>query len=316
MDSGRLAVIALGGNAIAGPGMDVSVESQTAAVKRASSIIADVLADGWRSVITHGNGPQVGYLSEAFEALPPERPRQPLYIATAMTQAWIGLLLKHSLEEELRRRGLNVLVPVVISRVLVDVSDPSFNNPSKPVGPIYGREEAEELSRRYGWVFKRDPRGGFRRVVPSPRPVSIVDRDLIAEASAESPAVVALGGGGVPVVERPGGVLEPVEAVVDKDLASSLLATQLNADLLVILTDVPGVAVNYGREGERWLRRAAASELKKYLREGHFPPGSMGPKVEAAISFVERTGKPAVIGSLEEARQVLSLQAGTVVMLG
>ncbi|BAN90705.1 carbamate kinase [Aeropyrum camini] len=313
MGGGNLAVIALGGNAIAGPGMDVSVEGQRSAVKRASSIIADTLSSGWQAIITHGNGPQVGYLSEAFEALPPEKPRQPLYIATAMTQAWIGFLLKHSLEEELRARGMEALVPVVISRVLVDAGDPSFKNPSKPVGPIYSREEAEELSRMYGWVFKKDPRGGFRRVVPSPKPLSIVDINLIAKASAESPTVVALGGGGIPVVKGPGGSLAPVEAVVDKDLASSLLATQINADLLAILTDVPGVAVNYGREDVRWLRRVRVHELKRYHSEGHFPPGSMGPKVEAAISFVESTGKPAVIGSLEEARRVLTLEAGTIV---
>ncbi|MFZ8794842.1 MAG: carbamate kinase [Acidilobaceae archaeon] len=307
-----LLVVALGGNAITPRGSSGSPREQWEAVSSASRALASLVEEGFRLVVTHGNGPQVGYLMEAFDLLPPGTPRQTLDLAVAMTQGWIGFLIAHSLERELARRGLRRRVAVVPTRVLVSLEDPEFSNPSKYIGRYYGEEEAVRVSRELGWVMRRDPRGGYRRVVPSPRPLGILEVDVVRSLIDQGYIVVAAGGGGIPVAVV-NGSLEPVEAVVDKDLTSSLLALELNADSLVILTDVPGVAVNYRRPGELWLRRVKVSELKKYYEDGEFPSGSMGPKVLAAINFVERTGRRAHIGLLDEALEVVKGLKGTVV---
>jgi carbamate kinase len=304
-------VVALGGNAILPKGARGDPEEQWRTVKDAARLIAEATR-GLETIITHGNGPQVGYLAEAFESLPPERPRQSLDLAVAMTQGWLGFLIAHSLEEAYRNLGIERRVAAIITRVEVDPEDPAFKEPSKPIGSYYSREEAERLSKLYGWVFKQDPRGGYRRVVPSPRPVRVLEAQVIGSLARMGYTVVAVGGGGIPVVRR-GNVFEPVEAVVDKDLASSVLARQVDADQLVILTDVPGVAVNYGKPGQRWLRRLTVSEARRLLERGEFPPGSMGPKVQAAVEFVEATCRGAVIGSLSEAGKVISGEAGTLV---
>ncbi len=311
----RLAVVALGGNAIAGRGLSLDLNSQWTSVASAARGIGSMLEEGWSVVVTHGNGPQVGYLAEAMEALPPDSPRQPLYLATAMTQGWIGYMLMQAIEGEMVRRGLEGGVSVIVTRVLVDGSDPEFRSPSKPIGKIYSEEEALALSKSKGWIFRRDPRGGYRRVVPSPRPISVLETRRVKALLESNRVVVAVGGGGVPVVEE-GGVLVPVEAVVDKDLASSVLAIEAGADVFAILTDVPGVALDFGGPDERWLDEVLVEDLKRYLDEGHFPPGSMGPKVEAAVLFVERACRPAAIGSLEDAELVVSMKRGTRVLPG
>ena len=302
-----LIVIALGGNALLRKGQKGEVWEQWATATAAARSLAVALKDV-NAVITHGNGPQVGYLLEAFNSLPRARPRQPLYLAVAMTQGWIGFILQHSLEKAMPKRK----VVVVPTRVVVRSSDPALRVPTKPVGPYYTREEAEELERRLGWIMREDPRGGYRRLVPSPRPVKVLESDYIRELALQGALVIAAGGGGIPILETG----EPVDAVVDKDLASSLLARSIGADRLVILTDVPGVAVGYGEPGARWLSRVAVSELKHLHRMGYFPPGSMGPKVEAAIEFVEATGGTAHIGSLESALEVVAGTSGTIVVPG
>lgn len=305
-------VVALGGNAITPRGSRGSPQEQWSTVRVAARALADIVEDGYKLVVTHGNGPQVGYLLEAFESLPPDIPRQTLDLAVAMTQGWIGFLIAHALEEELARRGVRRRVIVIPTRVLVSTGDPEFSNPSKYIGRYYSREEAIVLSRELGWIMREDPRGGFRRVVPSPRPVRILEVEAIKLLIENDYIVVAAGGGGIPVALTNGG-LKPVEAVVDKDLASSLLAVELGAHSLVILTDVPGVALRFGKTGEVWLRRVNVSELKRYYEAGEFPPGSMGPKVLAAIHFVERTGRKAHIGLLEEAVDVVKGYKGTVI---
>ncbi len=303
-----LTVIALGGNALLRKGQRGTIEEQWDTVSKAAAILSRALRDV-NAVITHGNGPQVGYLLEAFEMLPKDRPRQPLYLAVAMTQGWIGFLLQHSLSQLMGGRE----VLAVPTRVTVRRDDPEFSNPSKPIGPYYSEEEARRLAREFGWILKRDPRGGYRRVVPSPKPVRVLEAAYIARLAEAGIIVVAVGGGGIPVLDD---TLEPVDAVVDKDLASSLLAYTIGARRLVILTDVPGVAVNYGRPGQRWLTEVTVSELKHLYRMGHFPPGSMGPKVAAAIEFVEKTRGTAHIGPLDRALEVLAGTTGTIVKPG
>ena len=304
-------VIALGGNAILPKGARGDPLEQWRTVRNAAQLIADATVEH-EAIITHGNGPQVGYLAEAFESLPPEKPRQSLDLAVAMTQGWLGFLIAHSLEEAYKALGIDRRVAAIVTRVEVDPGDPAFKEPSKPIGSYYSKEEAERLSRLYGWVFKQDPRGGYRRVVPSPKPIRVLEAQVIDDLAHKGYAVVAVGGGGIPVIRRDS-TFEPVEAVVDKDLASSVLARQINADRLVILTDVPGVALNYGKPGQRWLRRLTVDEARRLLERGEFPPGSMGPKVQAAVEFVEDTCNSAAIGSLKEAGRVISGEAGTII---
>ncbi len=302
------AVVALGGNAILPKGARGTPGEQWATVRRAARNLIPILDEGARLVITHGNGPQVGYLLEAMESLPASVPRQTLDIAVAMTQGWIGYLIAHSIDVESKGRYRPL---VVVTRVMVSRSDPAFSNPTKFVGRYYTREEAEALARDRGWVMKKDPRGGYRRVVPSPRPQRILEAPLIKDASYKlGVVVVGVGGGGIPVDED----LNPVEAVVDKDLASYRLAVEIDADKLVILTDVPGVALNYGTPREEWPHIIEASKALELVNKGVFPPGSMGPKVEAAARFALETGRPASIGSLEEAYKVYKGEAGTLIV--
>jgi len=307
-----LIVVALGGNAIQPKGSRGTPEEQWKAVSEAARQLVRVYASGTHLVVTHGNGPQVGYLLEAFESLPPERPRQTLDIAVAMTQGWIGYLLQHSLEVEASKERVGLEAQVLVTRVIVSRRDPAFQNPTKYVGSYYTREEAERLARERGWVFREDPRGGYRRVVPSPRPLRVVEAGRIAGLARQGYVVIGVGGGGIPVDEE----MRPVEAVVDKDLASSVLARQIDADKLVILTDVPGVALNYGTGREEWLHVLTTHEARKLLEEGVFPPGSMGPKVQAAVEYVEATGREAVIASLDEALAAVKGEAGTRIVPG
>ncbi|MEB3765684.1 MAG: carbamate kinase [Desulfurococcales archaeon] len=304
-----LVVIALGGNALLRKKDSGHPEEQWRNVSLAAEQLAEIAREGINLVITHGNGPQVGYLLEAFESLPASKPRQSLDIAVAMTQGWIGYLLQHSLSKYLARLGVSRDVVSIVTRVVVDRDDPAFANPTKFIGSYYSREEAERLSREKGWIMRPDPRGGWRRVVPSPRPVDIVEKNVIRSLALNGVITVAVGGGGIPVDKD----LTPVEAVIDKDLASSLLARLINADRFIILTDVPGIAIDYGKPTQRWLREISKDELKELYEKGLFPPGSMGPKVKAIIEYVEHTGNTAVIGALEEASHVYRLESGTVI---
>jgi carbamate kinase len=310
--SSGLVVVALGGNAILRKGERGEPSEAWRNVRRAAAAIVEARRRGYHIVVTHGNGPQAGYLLEAIESLPRERPRQTLDIIDAMTQGWLGYLIQHAITLEARAKGVRVESATVVTRVIVSKSDPAFLNPSKPVGFYYSEEEARKLAAERGWVMKRDPRGGYRRVVPSPKPLRIVEAPIIESLAREGIVTVAVGGGGIPIAED----LEPVEAVVDKDLASSVLARQIKADRLVILTDVPGVAINFGKPSQKWLHRLTVSEAERLLKEGHFPPGSMGPKVEASIEFARHTGNPAVIGDLDDAIRVIEMESGTIITPG
>lgn len=314
--SSSLYVIALGGNAFMRKGE--SVEAQWRNVRVAARQLVDLVERGYRIVVTHGNGPQVGlivnwihrYYGKPVEGLT-------LDVAGAMTQGWLGYMLQQAIGNELEKRGLPRRVVTLITQVLVDRNDPAFSNPTKYVGPYYSREEAERIARETGWVFKPDPRGGYRRVVPSPRPLDVVEIEAVRRLVEDGYIVVTVGGGGIPVVRADGG-LEGVEAVIDKDMASSLLARLLGAKALIILTDVDYVYLDYGKPSQRPLRLLKASEARRLLEEGQFPPGSMGPKVQAAVEFVEAMGEGhfAAIGRLEDALAVVEGEKGTRIIPG
>ncbi|MEB2793625.1 MAG: carbamate kinase [Caldisphaeraceae archaeon] len=298
-------LIALGGNAIQRKGEEGSVENQWRNVRKAVSIISEAIKND-SLVVTHGNGPQVGYITAALHEANLGNIIT-LDIADAMTQGWIGYMLQHCFH------SLNKNAITIPTRVVVLKNDPAFLRPTKFVGKYYSKEEAEVLSKTFGWIFKQDPRGGYRRVVPSPMPIDILEIDVIKKLLEEKYIVIAVGGGGIPVIKE-NGKYSPVEAVIDKDLASSLLARKINADRFIILTDVNGVALNYGKENEEWIEKIRVKELRELYDKKMFPEGSMGPKVLSAIKFVESTGKYAVIGNLDDAVNVIEGNSGTMVI--
>jgi carbamate kinase len=293
-----LAVVAIGGNSLLRSEQDVSVAAEREALQETASQLAEMVADGWRLVVTHGNGPQVGFnlLRAEVAAKAGLLPRLPLDVLDAQTQGSIGYLILESLERAFSRPGVRRPVAVLVTRVVVDPHDPAFAEPTKPIGPYYTEDEAKRLQAEIGWRMVRQARG-WRRVVPSPRPLEVIEVGAARALVQEGYVVVAAGGGGIPVVRQPDGSFVGVEAVVDKDLASALLAEAFGADLFLISTDVERVAVHFGTPEQRWLDRVRAHELEAYLHEGHFPPGSMGPKVEAVLGYLRAGGKRAAIAA-------------------
>jgi len=308
-------VIALGGNAILQRGQKGTYWEQMENVKKTAKGIADIIERGYEVVITHGNGPQVGALLLHMDAGQQLYgiPAQPMDVAGAMTQGQIGYMIGQAITNELKGRGIDKPVATIVTQTIVDKNDPAFKNPSKPVGPFYDEETAKRLAREKGWTVVEDSGRGWRRVVPSPDPKGHVEAPVIVDLMEKGFIVIASGGGGVPVVEE-NGHLRGVEAVIDKDLAGERLAEEVGADTLMILTDVNGAAINYGKPDEHWLGRVTVGELRKYYEEGHFKRGSMGPKVLAAIRFVEWGGDRAVIASLERAVDALEGKTGTQVV--
>ena len=311
---GKRVVVALGGNAIKRPDEEGTHEEQLRAVRRTAEQLAEMVARGYELVITHGNGPQVGaLLIQQEEGLRRGVPAQPLDVLNAMTQGQIGYMLQQALQDALRARGIEKPVITVITQVLVRPDDPAFKEPKKPVGPFYTAEEAERLAREKGYTVERVLPSGdrpFRRVVPSPDPVGVVESDAIRAMVEAGMVVIAAGGGGVPVVKRDGRLVG-VEAVIDKDLAGEKLAEIVGADIMLILTDVEKVKLNYGRPDERDIDAMSVEEARRYMAEGHFPPGSMGPKVEACLRFLEHGGELAIIAHLDKALDALEGRAGT-----
>ncbi len=305
-------VIALGGNALVSPHGKGSLEEQIEAIGRSCQQIAQIVKSGSRVVLTHGNGPQVGQLLIQQEQAKDLVPPLPLDVCDAMTQGQIGYLLQQALVQALRWEGLMTCAATVITQVVVDPNDPAFRDPTKPVGPFYSKSEAEWLHESRGYVLKRVGNGhrAYRRVVPSPQPSEIVEWKVIRGLMEAGHVVIACGGGGVPVICEDG-QLRGVEAVIDKDLASERLASALGAQVLMILTDVERVALRFGTPEQVDLERLSLEEAKRYLAAGEFPPGSMGPKMEAVIRFLENGGERAIITSLDRAQEALGGQAGT-----
>ncbi|AEK73485.1 carbamate kinase-like carbamoyl phosphate synthetase [Thermococcus sp. 4557] len=311
-------VIALGGNAILQRGQKGTYEEQMANVMKTAKQIVDIILDGdYEVVITHGNGPQVGALLLHMDAGQATHgiPAQPMDVAGAMTQGQIGYMIQQAIRNELKRRGIDRPVATIVTQTIVDKNDPAFQHPSKPVGPFYDEETAKKLAEEKGWVVVEDSGRGWRRVVPSPDPIGHVEAEIIQDLVEKGFIVITSGGGGVPVIEEDG-KLRGVEAVIDKDLAGERLAEEVKADIFMILTDVNGAAVNFGKPDERWLGKVAVEELRKYYEEGHFKKGSMGPKVLAAIRFVEWGGERAVIAALDRAVEALEGKTGTQVIKG
>ena len=308
--SGRV-VVALGGNAIAPPGEESLPHDQSETIDDAMAAIANLIVDGWNLVLTHGNGPQVGNLMIANEVAQAVVPPMPLHFLVAQTQATIGYAICNTLEYALARRGSDLSVVPIISRVLVSEDDPGWDNPSKPIGPYLDDEaEARRRMEATGQVWAEVGSRGWRRVVPSPDPVALLDGYTLRMLLDAGAVVVVNGGGGIPMI-RESDRLRGVEAVIDKDLSAALLGTQIGAERLVILTDVQAVALHYDTPEQEWLGEITAGELRALQGEGHFGMGSMGPKVEAALRFVEATGHDAVIAALEDMTAAVQARTGT-----
>ena len=299
-------LVALGGNALIRAGQEGTIAEQFENLRLPVRQIARLCRD-WRIVITHGNGPQVGNLMMQQECCP-DVPRLPIEILVAQTQGQIGYMIEATLDEELARLGMRPNLVSLISYVVVSENDPAFKNPSKPVGPLLSEETAAAAP----YPVKRTPKG-VRRVVASPLPVTVVEKAEIRTLLDLGFIVVCCGGGGIPVI-REGRSFHGVDAVIDKDLASARLAEEVGVDLFLIATDVPGAALGYGTSGEKFLETLSAHEAEGYLREGHFPPGSMGPKVEAAVQFVRSGGKRAVITSIDAVEEAVEGRAGTTIL--
>ena len=311
---GKRIVVALGGNALGN-----NLPEQMAAVKETAKAIADLIEGGNEVIVAHGNGPQVGMIQAAMTELTRSDPVKyipcPLSVCVAMSQGYIGYDLQNALREELLDRGINKGVATVLTQVEVDPEDPAFKNPTKPIGSFMTKEEADKMVAERGYQVVEDAGRGYRRVVASPRPQAVVELDTIRALVDSDHIVVACGGGGIPVFKTEGHHLKGAAAVIDKDFASEVLAEQLDADYLIILTAVEKAAINFGKPEQKWLDTISSAEAAQYCAEGHFAPGSMLPKVQAAMRFAEsKPGRRALITLLEKARDGIDGKTGTVIV--
>jgi carbamate kinase len=305
-------LVSLGGNAILKHGQKGTAEEQEANVQNTAKHLATLLRKGERIAITHGNGPQVGNILLQNEIAKDKLPAMPLDVCGAESQGMIGYMLQRALRGELE--GSKIPVATIVSQTLVDAEDRAFKNPTKPVGPFYTAKEAQQLRESKGWHIISDSGRGYRRVVPSPTPLDIIERETIIRLFETGTVVISLGGGGVPVVREKNGRLRGVEAVLDKDRTAALLAKTLGVETLLILTDVEKVYINYGKPDQRALDRMTVEDCRRYLAEGEFPEGSMGPKIQSAVSFLTDSPKGrVVIASLEMAEEALKGTAGTTI---
>ncbi len=307
----KIAVVAIGGNSLIRDKAHKTVPDQFAATRETTRHIAEMVAQGWEVAITHGNGPQVGFILRRAEMAYPHLHRVPLDSCGADTQGAIGYMIQQSLHNDFRRMDIHKHVVTTVTQVVVDTNDPAFQHPTKPIGSFLEQDEALRRQAEEGWHVVEDAGRGWRRVVPSPRPVEIVERDGIRALLQAGLVVIAVGGGGIPVVRDAAGALSGVEAVIDKDYASALLACRLRADLFLVSTAVERVALNFGKPNQRWLEHMTLAEARRYLAEGQFPAGSMGPKIEAVIHYLEEGGKEAAITNPENIAHALAGSAGT-----
>ncbi len=298
-------LLAVGGNSLIRAGQKGTIAEQLANARRTAAEVAKLVGDGYRVVLTHGNGPQVGAALLRSERGASQVPGQPLDVCDASTQGEIGYVLQQSLDTELRLAGLHIPVVTVLTQVVVSLDDLAMSRPSKPIGPFYSRADAEERKRLLNWEIVEDAARGYRRVVPSPEPQDIIELEIIRDLMERNVLVIACGGGGIPVAWREGR-LQGVEAVIDKDRASALLASRLGVDLFVISTDTDYVYLDYKKPTQRPLHLVGCSELQQYADAGHFPPGNMGPKVESVLRFLMQGGREAIITSCENVYAAVS----------
>lgn len=310
----QLAVVAIGGNSLIRDNVRQTVQDQYDAVCETAKHITSMIEQGYEVIITHGNGPQVGFILRRSE-IASEVARMhhvPLVNCGADTQGAIGYQIQQAMDNEFARRGIKKSAVAIVTQVAVAADDPAFGQPTKPIGSFYSEEQAQALlSANPGWVMINDAGRGYRRVVPSPQPQTIIEKEVISLLARQGYCVVSVGGGGIPVVRQEDGSLRGVDAVIDKDYASSLLAIELQADLLVISTGVPKVYLNYGKNDEQALNDVSLAELKRYVQQNHFAPGSMLPKIQAVINFLENGGKKALITSPECLEAALASETGT-----
>lgn len=307
-------VVALGGNALQESGKPATAEEQLSVVNKTAEYLAEMSVKGYEMAVVHGNGPQVGRILLASETAAEVTPVMPFDVCGAMSQGYIGYHIQQGLREALRKRGRNIPVVTLVTQVVVDKEDPGFKNPTKPIGAFYSEEEAKRLQTEKGYVMKEDAGRGWRRVVASPIPKKIVELPAV-KTLWDTTIVITAGGGGIPVIEKEDGSFSGVAAVIDKDLAAERLAEDIDADILVILTEVEKVSINYRKPDQKDLSVLTAAEAEQYIAEGHFAPGSMLPKVQAAVKFVKANpGRKAIITSLYKAVEALEGKAGTIIV--
>lgn len=309
--AGGIDVVALGGNALIPSDGSGTIEQQREVTAHSMEQVADLIASGRRVIVTHGNGPIVGNILERNEAAKDRIPPMPLDVCGADSQGGIGYMIQQILGNVLRARGIDAPTVAIVSQVVVSADDDAFERPTKPIGPYYSVEEAGTLKRDKGWIMKEDPAGkGLRRVVASPTPIEIVEAGIISRLLAQGIVVIAVGGGGIPVV-RADGMLTGIEAVIDKDRAASVLASNIGAERLIILTNIDRVYVGFGTPEQKPLARVALSEIRSLYEAYEFPAGSMGPKIRAAIDFVVGGGNEAIITHASQLREACESDAGT-----
>jgi len=311
MKKRSVVVIALGGNALIMEGQRGTIAEQFENTRKSLDGIVYCLKQGYGVVITHGNGPQVGNLLLMVEASRNQVPELSLGVCVADTQGAIGYMIQQSLTNRLRKEGLGRCVVTVLTQVIVDKHDTAFSNPTKPIGPFFTREDAERFRKEKGWHIVEDSHRGYRRVVASPDPLKVVEDRAVRGLLEAGDIVIAAGGGGIPVIMKEDGDLEGVDVVVDKDLASSVLARDIKADCLMMITGVEHVFLNFKQPNERALKALTGKEAERYLKEGHFPPGSMGPKIQAAINFLNWGGELAIIAAIDKVKEALEGITGT-----
>lgn len=307
----KTAIVAIGGNALIKEGEEGTIYQQFANARETCSNLMQLIETGYEIVLTHGNGPQVGFALRRHERSRDVIPPYPLGVCVAETVGSMGYMLQQTMQNTVKKHGLKMDTVTVITQVVVDKDDTSFNNPTKPIGQFFTKEEIDGKVKNDNWNVVEDSGKGWRRVVPSPRPIRIVEKDTIGHLLERGKIVIACGGGGLPVIELEDGILDGVEAVIDKDYASSKLAQQLGVDAFIILTDVDGVYLNYGEPGEQKLDALTLEDARQHLAEGQFPPGSMGPKIEAAVEFLENGGKSVIITCHEWLVDAVRGNAGT-----
>jgi len=314
-DKAHMLVVALGGNALQESGGPATAEAQHEVVTKTCGFLAEIVARGYEIAVVHGNGPQVGRIVLASEAAKTVTPAMPFDVCGAMSQGYIGYHIQQCLKYALKKRNLDIPVVTVVTQMVVSKDDPGFKNPTKPIGPFYSKEESDKIAAETGYTMKEDSGRGYRRVVASPIPEKIVEIDAVKRLW-DTTIVIAAGGGGIPVIEKEDGELVGVPAVIDKDFAAELLAENLEADTLMILTEVEKIAINFNKPNQKNLDHLTVAEAEEYVKEGHFAPGSMLPKVLAAIKFAKANpGKKAIITSLYNAVEALEGRTGTVITL-
>jgi carbamate kinase len=306
-----IVLVAMGGHAFMQKGEKGTIEEHERNAAEIARLLMTLVEKEYQLVISHGNGPQVGSLLLQQECSKDETPSMPLDVLVAMTEGSLGYILQQNLLNQLRRKDIRRYVVTVVTQVLVDESDPAFQNPSKPIGPFLSQEEAERRRDKLGWIVKEDAGRGWRRLVPSPHPLRVIQRHMIRDTVRAGHIVVACGGGGIPIKKNADDAYVGVEAVIDKDLTSSVLASDIGAALLIILTAVPQVYLNFGTRDQRALGAVTLDEIESLAAQGHFPAGSMGPKIEAVIHFLKHGGRRALITNPESLPQAIEGRAGT-----